>query len=223
MKKSTRNKLAMYRMVNETMQANGTIWEGIPAIVSTVQNFSDKLELLESKDQQQRTITIGVRGNANHLRENSIDEILRFANALKAYGKASGNSILVDQMSVSRSKLSKGSKEDFISLLTIIIDVTLEHGVHLLDYGITQTEIDQLPIMRDTVYNGVYSTRKAINERKEATFKMYDLETEIDALLKDELDALMIVLKSAQPEFYRAYVSSRAILDFGSNHSSTNV
>jgi hypothetical protein len=209
-------------MVHETMQANGTIWEGIPAIVSTVQNFSDKLSLLETKDQQQRTITIGVRGNADQMRENSIDEILRFANALKAYGKASGNSILVDQMSVKRYKLSKGSKEDFITLLTIIIDVTVEHGIHLLDYGITQAEIDLLPIMRETVYNGVYSTRKAINERKEATFKMYLLETEIDALLKDELDALMIVLKSAHPEFYRAYGSSRAILEFGNGHSSPN-
>jgi hypothetical protein len=44
----------------------------------------------------------------------------------------------------------------------------------------------------------------------------------IDALLKDEMDVLLMPFQFTQPDFYNEYLSARSVVDTGGNRKKTD-
>lgn len=222
MKNATKNKLAMYKTVRDTVIANGTIWGGIPAFVSQVDSLQNMILQLEELEQEQSLAIVGVRSAKDNLREMRNDTLLRFSGALTALAKDSGNVILKEQMKFKKSRLSLGSRQEYLSLVDRIVTAAQNHSGELADYGITPAELAQLPVIRQELETGIMSTRMATISRKEYTLNIALLVKEIDDLLKNGLDQLVKMLKGTHSGFYSTYNSARLVIDYGHHNSNPN-
>lgn len=212
----------MYKTVRNTVDANGTIWDGIPAIVSTVDHLRQMIQELESLDQEQRLAMLGVRKAKDELRAARIDVLVRLSGALYVLGKNSGNAILREQMKISTSYLMICPRQEFLSLVDRIVTAAIDHSSELQVYGIQTAEIDQLPAIREELEIGILSTRAATVKRKIFTQQVDNLSRTIDDVLKNELDPLVKMLKGAHPVFVSSYFSSRLIINYGNSGTNPN-
>lgn len=212
----------MYKTVRNTVEANGTIWEGIPAVVSTVDHLRQMIQELDNLDQEQRLATLGVRAAKDELRTARIDLLVRLSGALNVLGKNTGNIILREQMKIRTSHLETCSRQEFLNLVDRIVTAAIEHSAELLVYGIQTSEIDQLPIIRQELEVGILSTRAATVKKKIFTQQVDTISHEIDDTLKNELDPLVKMLKGSHPIFVNTYFSSRLIINYGNSGSNPN-
>lgn len=60
--------------------------------------------------------------------------------------------------------------------------------------------------------------RNAIIDRKGQTIGIKTLITEIDGIIKLQLDKLLFILKEDHPQFFIDYTNARMIVDHGSRH-----
>lgn len=212
----------MYKTVRNTVEANGTIWEGIPAVVSTVDHFRQMIQELENLDQDQRLATIGVRAAKDELRAVRIDLLIRLSGALFVLGKHTGNIMLCGQMKINPSHLENCSRQEFLSLVDRIISAAMNHSAELLMFGIQTEEVEQLPVIRQELETSILSTRTATVKKKVLTEQMNNLSRAIDDLLKNELDPLVKMFKGSHPVFINAYLSSRMIINYGNSGANPN-
>jgi len=220
MHKSRRNKLAMYKLVRDVLSANVTSWEGVPAFVSTAQEFEAKVSSIEVKEQVQRSVSIGVGNVARHGKMDSYEKLLRFAGALKALASTTKNEKLYHEVRFGKTATFNKSKVDFMSLVDRVIGRVNEFAPELVNFGLTEEEISGVTTLRKDLDDYLSSSRKAIVIRKSTNQEIAALGKEVDALLKDRLDALMLIVKTSDPVFYNKYVSVRMVIDYG--HRSGN-
>lgn len=215
MKSYTKNKLVMYKMVRDTIIANGTSWEGVPAFVNTVENYNAKVHLLEEKENHQLAITVGVSAVKDQLKIEKVHKIIRISGALVALGTAMKDEKLRREMNFTVPKLLKASRVDFLSKVDRIIDRASENSDALVDFGISAQDLIDLATIRTEMDASLSSPRIAIVNRKKTNIEIRELEREIDILLKDGLDKLMLVIKDSDPDFFSSYSGVRTVIPYG--------
>lgn len=222
MKNNFKNKLAMYKMVRDTISANGPIWEGIPAFVTCVQDFSARVQLLEEKENYQRSISLGVGLVSRNDKKLIFEKLLRVAGGLKAFALDSNNTKLLMEVSIPKSLVNNSSKVDLLSRIDLLISRAQEFGSELGNYGLTPEEVGNLVIFRSEMDATLTAPRKAIIDRKQANAQIKLLFKEIDVILTAKLDSLMFIIKDQHPEFYNAYTDSRMIIDYGKRQTNND-
>ncbi len=215
MKKYTKNKLAMYKLVSDTLNANVTSWEGIPAFVTTVEEFNAKVHLLEEKEQFQKTVAIGVGKVAKTGKEEGFNKLLRISAALTVLASTAKNEKLLLEVKFLKSTTLYKSRIDFLTKVDTVINKANEHSSELVVFGITVEEIESLLDYRTELEGLMFSARIAINARKNANAELSELEREIDTLIKESIDSLMLIVKDSDPVFYNKYVNARMVIDYG--------
>lgn len=220
MKKSITYQLAMFKTVRDTVDANGTIWGGIPAFVDSVNTLREKIAELEALDQEQSGVNLGVRAAKDEVKLLYLPVWLRFKGALNALAKSTSNLTLREQMHITENELLRAPNQTVMNRVERIVNAAQENVEALGVYGITPTEVNALTEMRNELEKALMSTRKVQIERKVITGHMDALSKEINDLLKNDLDQLMLTIKGANPLFYGTYKSARKVIKFG--HRSTN-
>jgi hypothetical protein len=219
MNKNVKNKLAMYKSVKKILQTNQPSWSTLPAFVASVQSFSDRLEALERSGYQQNLALVGVKAVKNAKKAIVIDKAYAMCSALAAYAVVNNDVELVNQMNIAKHKLEIASKSLVLVLVDRITSRASDVVAQLDIYGINQANIDELVLLRDELDDQLNATRNAIIDRKGQTLRIATLVKEIDAILRLQLDKLMVVLKEDYPEFYIAYKNARMIVDYRTGSS----
>jgi len=89
----------------------------------------------------------------------------------------------------------------------------------IADFGIAQTQIDDLVQRVDQMQVTFGSTRNAIINRGKATGLIRERIAEIDDLLRRELDLLVEFIKNDHPDFALGYKLAREVVDIhGKKH-----
>ncbi|MBI3239762.1 MAG: hypothetical protein HYZ43_13115 [Flavobacteriia bacterium] len=106
---------------------------------------------------------------------------------------------------------------------SLVKDAAVQYAQELADYGILQTQIDELVIHVEQLKTIFGSTRDAIITRGKNTKLIKESIREIDSILKMSLDKLVKVLASDYHEFALAYELAREVVDLhGKKHKSGN-
>ena len=203
----------MYKSVKTIVSGNNVSWEGLPAFVSAFASFSEKLGLLEQHAYNQNLALVGVSAVKDAKREVVADKGYAMASSIAAYAVISNEVSLINQMKISHWDLKASSRSRVLQHLDLILTSATEHVNDLGDFGVDQSTIDELQGLRDELDVLLSAPRNAIVERKVLTQQIKLLSKDIDALLKLQLDKLMVVLKADFPQFYAQYKSARIIID----------
>ena len=219
MKRSTANKLNMYESVHAVLTDHQSSWQNIPAFASAVNTFETKLALLRARLAEQLSATTGVTLEKKLRTEDLRNRMLVVQHALFLLGRASGDIALRERNNHSKSDLRDRNLNEFAARCTELRGDLDTYGAQLLQYGITQQQMDELmPLLLgiDELNN---SSRKAIIKRKSITKAIEELEQELNELLRIELDRLILVFKQSEPAFYQSFESARITINYGGGGS----
>lgn len=212
----------MYKRVSDVLHTNGTIWEGIPAFVLSVDDLNDKIHALEEKETMQQSVTIGVSAVKDQIKKEKIDEIYRISSALLALAATLSDEKLRKEMKFTHGALSNAPRVELISKIDLIIDRAQTNVSALNDFGIEGQDVSALQTLRSELDTHLMNPRKAISTRKGLNAEINTLSKEIDLLLSDGIDRLMFVLKSDHPPFFAAYTEARNVIDYHHGNGNSN-
>lgn len=209
----------MYQTVKRIIEANDTNWEGIPAFVNAFESFKSRLTELETKSHKHGVILMGVTNGKDNLRKEVIAELLPVIASLKSIAMANKDQALITRMKITVSNLKMASRISFIQLTDRVLESAEEYLSQLEAYNISIDMILALKEKRNVLYISLMSPREAILERKSLTKVIDTLVGEMNAILKNDMDQIMKVIRTVNAEFYDLYVSSRRTIESHSNNS----
>lgn len=209
----------MYRTVESTVDAYSGSWSGLPAFANPYNVFKEKLIQLQNYGKEQSSALIGVSVAKEAQRVKTADKTVKLASALSAYAASIDNEILREQVNVSSTEVLHASRASALQVVERILELATTHLANLGDFGISQSDVEDLEAAHDELNLLFYAPRKAIVDRKYLTDAMDELVNDLDDLLKNTIDKLMVVIKDSDEVFYHKYISARTIVHFGTGHS----
>lgn len=210
----------MYRMVVDILNEYQPVWEGTPKMVSAHGELIAKVELIQFHAEKQRAYTLGVKDSRNQLKRDTAKLGARVAAALTALGAELQDLELIAQVHISESKIYHNSSGETLILLDRILSHATTHAAELAEFGIDETTLNEFIAKRDALMSNIVAPRKAILKRKDSSAQILILSSEIDALLRNKIDKMAMILRPANESFFVEYTNARMILDYG--HSANN-
>lgn len=214
MKKHMKNKLAMYKSVKVVIASHADAWSELPAFVSAVERFNDRLGKLEQSAYLQDLSIVGVSAVKNAVKTMAVEKTHAMASAMLAYGVVSDNVELISRMKITRSTLLKSSRDRVLVFIDRVLESAAKYLESLSIYGVEQSDVNELRSLRDELNIQLSAPRNAIIDRKGETAKINFLEKELDVIVNLQLDKLVVVLKEGHPDFFVDYKNARMIIDY---------
>lgn len=219
MKKAIKNKLAMYASVASVLEKYSNEWAVLPAFQLSLNTFLQQRAELQEAAQEQGTKTVGVRAVKDAKRSQALKKFYVLSSALSAFAVTNDDVELFNKARMTRSDLTRLSREDLIIVLTDLIAQGEIHLASLGQFGVDQAFIDDLNIIKSDLKQELGKIRQAIIERKRATEQLDVLCVAIDQTLTEQLDKLVDVLQDEHPAFFTDYRNARRIVDYGMRHN----
>lgn len=214
-----KNKLKMYKAVEAICTAYQAAWSNLPAFASRYTQFSAHLHDLEQAAYRQDIAMAGVAASRDQLLDATIELAEIIANALRSYAAATHNALLEGQLDFPKSEFRTAGQQLILQRIDRVLASGNDHLSALGDYGIVQSDLDNLAALRQQLGETIGTPRNAIIDRKQETQAIADLIDALDDVLRDHLDRLVEVLKPAHPDFYGRYKTARIIVDYkGKKH-----
>lgn len=222
MRKVHNNKLRMYASVKQLLEKNRTLWETIVALSAVITKIFSKIDEIDEKRLIAEADSTGATEDKNQVEEEYIDQIVFIAGALHSYGFSKKDADLMAQTDLRESELENLREEDLVvtgkavhNLAQIYLDALAEHAI-------TQEDVDLLGTLGTDFDSLIGSPRTTIAERKAANERIPELIKECDEFFNKQLDRLMVRYKKTNPDFYKAYVNARLLVNHGVRHENTD-
>lgn len=207
------NKLRMFKQVLDVTSANQAAWSAVPAFSTNFTKFKTAYDALTTITGQPSGNLTGIATLQREKRAAAAAKAAIVASALRSYAADMDDPVLAEKLAFSNSDLSIGSGIAVIERMDLVLSLAITHASNLTDYGISQSQLDELAPLIEELKGLQGSPRTAIIDRKERNGEIDALLKQMSDLLDDKLDQLANVLKSTQPAFYDKYKSARMIID----------
>jgi hypothetical protein len=218
MQKQLANKLSMYQALQSMLTGNKPKWEAVPAIGNAIQAFDALLKEIDNCSSITGDRKKGETVYKKEQRMRVIERALEIASVLYAIVLQTNEPTTSAKLDYTKTKLVKMRDLQLVVACEGIIALTKGHLALLTTADITATDIETLSADIKTFAELLPRQRLLVTERKTANEKLKDLFAQTDALLKNQLDRLMIRYKQTQPEFYFNYKTSRHVINYGVRH-----
>lgn len=98
MRKTTKNKLALYKAVKTVIASHNVAWSGLVAFDNVFTDFSEKVNLLEQHAYNQSLALVGVSAVKEAKRELVAEKAYAVSSSLMAFAVLENNVALINQM-----------------------------------------------------------------------------------------------------------------------------
>lgn len=213
------NELNMFDAVEQLLLANAIIWNPNPAMTAAITTFVSHLSAINAHDTVQKTSTKGTTISKKNAKTDMAMAAVAVANAGKAYASATGNPVLFDDMKHTKTEILEASDTDADDICQNIHDNLLPYIANTAAYGATNASLTNLQNLINTysALIGKPALQKSIITN--ATLTLVQNFSANNALLKNQLDTLMVQYQISHPSFYNQYKAVRVINDIGHRHS----
>ncbi len=211
------NITTMMEATNDAMDADKTLWVGIPAFVDVVTRVVTGVAAIREKQgQQART---GDTEQKEAARTAVEDQGLIIANQLAAYASKTGDHMLATRVATDKSKLDRMPVSDLLIFAKAVAkDAGTNQTVLASDYEITATDLTTFDAAILKLDELKVAPRDAVVNRKVATMSIPEAIQYVRGIYRGELDKMMTRFRRTQPDFYKAYTGARIIVDRTGTH-----
>jgi len=203
----------MFKQVLDVASANQAAYAGIQAFADSIAAFSLKYKELNTLATQHATQLIGITEQKNELRELTAEKAVAVAGGLRAFAKATHNTVLGGKLKFGKHLFEQGTSVAIGQRVELVLQLAAENLTDLGPFGITQQHIDELTALYNELTTLQGAPRTAIIARREIGSTIESLFDELDSLLHEQLDELALLLKASQPAFFHQYRDARKIVD----------
>jgi len=203
----------MYKNVIMICAEHQPVWTTMPAFVTAYDKLVSKTEELSLVGNEQSSKTVGTKKLKDAQHKAIAEKANLVAESLRSLAFESGNIELAEQLHFSHTALLKSNSEKVLQLIDRIVVAADAHAAQLVDRGIAQSQIDELPVVKEQLALAFTQMRNAVVHRKQQTELLAERSKEITHLLKNSMDKLVNVIRPGHPEFYALYKAARTIVD----------
>jgi len=218
MLKRLENKLVMYHAVQSHLERNKSVWTSVPAMVTTISDF----ELLLAEIKNYRKLTSenkkGITQQKATQQALVIEHAYELSSALYAMAIKKNDVILAAKVDFTETDLLKKRDDNLVTTCRNIVEFASEHLAELNVYRVTGDELIALEENINRFAENLTTGRVSVSEQKAANKKMKIVFLQVDALLKKQLDRIMVRYRKTEPDFYEKYQNLRRIVNYGVRH-----
>ena len=215
MKKRDNQKMNMYNTVLNICKEQQAAWVNIPSFASAIADLEAQLAELNHTHSLRSTSTAGVSATKQAIKLELVDHMYILCKALSLKGLELHDLALDLRNRIALSKLKTISANDLLHRMEILEADLAVHGSSLESYGISAQYINETLTLVTNTREILFTPRLAIISRKGLTASLKEQTKRIDALIKNQLDTLILSFKAVLPSFYNAYQNARIVIDYG--------
>jgi len=207
------NKYHAYLAIQSVCDRNATIWERLPAFVSTYSAFLTRFQTIKNLGQTQTQITTGIAADKKRLRREMCEDALEIAAATRAWAVAAKNHDLAARANYSRTTLLTGRDTASADRCQAIHSLALENVGSLGQHGITAEKLAAFQAGIDAYSFMIQKPRAARAQNKTITAQLKLEFRAADLLLREGLDRLILQFRADAPIFFSDYQNARAVVN----------
>jgi len=212
------NKMVMVKALLRLLRLNQPLWQdSVP-----ISNAVNELEGLIAQIEATRLITdanhTGMITEKTNLQNSLITKAFEISSMLHALASSSKNLILLKKVDFPISELQRQRDGELASMCKGIATLTHEYMPALVDYPVTEAELEGFEELTAEYESGLPNHRVSVSERKAANEKLKDLFKMADVVLINQIDRLMFRYSTTAPDFYASYQNARKVVDYGIRH-----
>jgi len=128
------------------------------------------------------------------------------------------DAILAAKVDFTETDLLKMRDDNLVTTCRNILEFASEHLAGLIAYEVTSDELIVLKEEINRFAENLTTGRVSVSERKAANEKLKIVFLQVDALLKKQLDRIMVRYRKTEPDFYATYQNLRRIVNYGVRH-----
>lgn len=207
------NKVGMYQGVTTTLDEHADAPGIVPAIPAANGDLKVKIGEILKKDREKGTVTSGKTVAKNQAGNKLIEQTMKVAGPLSAWGYTNANPAVTGVADIKRSFLTRLRDTELAQKATEIYDAAQAYPEQLTDYGITVEVLNELQARIETYKTAMSEQDSSMASRVSAGVSLATLFQEADIILKLRIDPLMEAVRVVNPDFYNAYKAARVIKD----------
>ena len=215
MKKTQESKIKMARATAGILAANEEIVAGTPGLGNAAELLMELIGETEFHSQGQLNTGTEFTTRKNEARTALTGATLKVAAALAAYGTASADPVvqlLKAKYQVSDNKVKKMRDMSLFTFASMVYADASPVAAQLAPFA-TEEDVVGLKNLADSFNELLPQKRTQLSKSSLSTQNLEDAVDRIDKLLKDTIDVLVKPWEYSQPDFYRAYINARIIVD----------
>jgi hypothetical protein len=205
-------KLRMYRATENYCGENSAIVDSNVAFKAAFDQFKANIAAIISTAQTDTVPLTGIAVDKNVYKQTLCEKAASIAAVIYAYAATVGNNTLKAEVNFPISELLRMREDSLPPRCQNIHDAGVANLAALADYGVTAAMLADFQTAVDRYSAETPKPRTAISQRKTTTVNLAALFDETDEILKDRLDRLVQIFKTAHPDFVRTYESTRRIV-----------
>jgi high-affinity Fe2+/Pb2+ permease len=207
------NKYNMYLTVQGTLSDYAQAWTNIPVVTKIKNRLDELIAQLGEQNEVKQISTKASTNNKNQLKEQLIKKAAILGGVLVSFASIENDAGLAIKAKVSKSELERLRETTLPDTIQVFIDEAQNRLTQLADYGYTEAQLTELGTTLDDFRVLSGSPRKAQTKISAAVATLEDLFSQVDEVLKNQMDKLMLQFKETQTEFFQVYQKARVIVD----------
>jgi hypothetical protein len=218
MNKKQENKLAMLKTVDTYLDENREIAGTIAEFNTNHQQLKSVYNEIMAKDDQKINALKGRTVNKREAKRKVTSAAKSIAGGLFAFGKKSGDNIIMKKADIYVSKLIAMRDIELIEAAESLRNLALEYSDALAEFGISAAKLTAFSSKISEYDNAVGQKQNSIIIQTGATKTLKTLFSEADSVLLS-MNKLADSLKDEHPEFVRDYYAARVVKKFGTRYN----
>ena len=214
MNKNQINKSRMYSSVDLVLDNHASLFGTLGELTDAHLRLKNGAALIRQHRQVQEADVSGLTKNKIQLRANMIKCILQFSAAIMAFATSAKDEELRVKANYGLSDLNKSPDPLLLDIGTLLMGLANPLKSDLSRFFIGDAEFKEMDHLLVAFKQAIPQRRVATSASKVSTGNINELFHSQDALLKQEIDVLMLPFQFTQPDFYNAYRNARSIVDY---------
>jgi hypothetical protein len=204
----------MYNTTDGVLDANQGLFARLDELTAAHLKFKGFLVKIRDYRQVQEADQSGLTETKAILRNKLGTLTLKCISALKAYGVATQDEVLLGKVNYSKSKVGKLKDPVFADVAHLILTEAQGRLAELSKFFVTEEDLAEIQVLETEFRAAIPRKRMADSVSKVSTQNIAEIFDAVDQLLKEELDVLMAPFEFTEPDFYRAYKNARIIVNY---------
>ena len=213
------NKYSMYAATLELLKDNADKTAATAAFAASFARLDSLVTQVLDKDKERMGKTPGRVAAKDEAEDALITATMIVSSALTAFARIKGNVQLKEKAHVSEGYLRHARSNEQINIAKLTYDLAKSNEEGLADFAITPTMLEGLKSRAEAYDAALKDVASGTAERVGVRTTVSELFTQVDDVLKEEIDPMMQIFRVTDPEFYNQFRAARAIKDIGVRHA----
>ncbi len=213
MNKVQTNQFRMFLNTQGTMDANTTLWNVIPILLSAKNGYDELIQRIMVQNEKTNPNSKAVTESKENTLDQLITKVVGLSGSLQAFAAFNDDTVLQGKIKITKSDIKNARETEIEGMINPIISAARENLIDLTDFAVTEEMIIEVETSLDDFKVMIGQPRTIRNQAFAAMTAMDELFDEINKLVKSKLDKLMIRFEATDTEFYSEYKRARTIVD----------